>query len=102
MNYSVLAQWCKQPLPQFLKFKAIEKAGDQFRIVFIKTDLFLQINLCSNDGFCFFSQDDSLQFFPTFSGVNNLFKNAVLTKMSVLGDDRVLSFCFHKNSIYGR
>ncbi len=101
MNYSTLAQWCNEPLPQFLKFKSMERAADQYRISFTKSYLFLQINLSGKDNFCFFTQDDTLDFTPAFSGVMSLFQNAVLSEISPLGNDRILSFLFHKRSIYG-
>ncbi len=101
MNYSTLVQWCDEPLPKFLKFKAIERASDQYRITFVKSNLFLQINLSGNDSFCFFTQDDTLDFTPTFSGINTIFQKATLEQITPLGGDRVLSFLFHKRSIYG-
>ncbi len=101
MNYSTIAQWCRKPLPQFLKFQSIEKSSDQYRITFAKTPLFLQLNLCGNDGFCFFSQDDILEFAPTFSGIINLFKNAALLEIKTPTCDRIVEFSFEKKSIYG-
>ncbi len=101
MDYSTLVQWCNEPFGETLKVKEIERFEDQFRLSFINGNKFLQINLSGENSFCFFTETDILDFKPTLSGISNVFKNALLSKIKILGNDRIICFEFEKNSIYG-
>ena len=60
MKYEYLAAWATENSYPKAVFKRIDKYEDQYRIIFRKRNTFLQINLASEDSFCFFTDEDLL------------------------------------------
>ncbi|MFC1888067.1 hypothetical protein ACFLYK_04595, partial [Candidatus Cloacimonadota bacterium] len=62
MEYKYLSAWVEQIRQEDLVFQELLKFRDQYVISFKRTRKYLQINLASEDSFCFFSTEKKMLF----------------------------------------
>ena len=96
MLYKYLWEWQNQVRFQNLTFKEIRKFEDQYAIFFRNEKLFLQINLSSQDCFCFFSSNIFHKFekAPKLHNINSNLHNAKLNKIGISDNDRIINLYF--------
>jgi len=104
MKYKFLSAWTKQNERQNLYFFSLRKTSDQYAIFFKKSDRFLQINLASEDSFCFFSEYEQLSFLEhkNLSLFKRYLANANLREISISQSDRIIFLHFEKTDIYNQ
>ena len=102
MQYKYLAEWIKENREQNLVFKSIRKFEDQYSIEFIKQKEELQINLSSQDCFCFFTQSKTIPFElrNELDIINTHLKKARLNELIISETDRIIFVNFSKIDIY--
>lgn len=102
MLYKFLTRWAEENRIQNLVFNSICKFEDQYSIDFRKRKDKLQINLSSQDCFCFFTQKCILPFEQRneLNIINTHLFKAKLDEISILDDDRIISLNFTKIDIY--
>ncbi|MBT3168985.1 MAG: DUF814 domain-containing protein [Candidatus Cloacimonetes bacterium] len=103
MKYKYLADWATSQTEK-LVFKEVKKFEDQIAIIFKKTKKFLQINLASEDSFCFFTENKELPFESAkmYSNFNIHLASSHLQKIEISDSDRIVFFHFEKVDIYGQ
>ncbi len=92
MEYKYLAAWVQQNKQEDLIFQEIVKFQDQYAVKFKKTGLFLQVNLASENSFCFFSSRKKLPF-DTDNGlniINHTLSGSRLNAVVLAEKDRVI------------
>lgn len=96
MEYKYLAAWVDQIERKGLLFQKILKFQDQYALQFNKTNVFLQINLASEDSFCFFSKSNKLPFKEdnNLNKINQTLKGSKLILISLAQQDRVIYIDF--------
>jgi len=104
MKYKYLAAWATENSYPKAVFKRIDKYEDQYRIIFRKRNTFLQINLASEDSFCFFTDEDLLpwQEANDLSVISTHLSSARLNKIEISKMDRIIHFLFEKIDIYNQ
>ena len=104
MIYKYLAEWVNNSQNKILTVKSIKKFEDQFAIYFYKEKQFLQINLSSEDSFCFFTESSELPLSEDKRLLifNNHLTKAKLHKINISEKDRILIFEFVKVDIYNQ
>jgi predicted ribosome quality control (RQC) complex YloA/Tae2 family protein len=92
MEYKYLAAWVEQNKQKDLIFQELVKFRDQYAVKFKKTGTFLQINLASEDSFCFFSSDDRIPFRSerSLNKFNHILYGSRLNNISITENDRIL------------
>lgn len=102
MQYKYLAEWIKENREQNLVFKSIRKFEDQYSIEFIKQKEELQINLSSQDCFCFFTQSKTIPFElrNELDIMNTHLKKAQLNELIISETDRIIYLDLFKIDIY--
>jgi len=102
MQYKYLAEWLQENREQNLVFNSIGKFEDQYCLVFSKRKMKLQINLSSQDCFCFFSENNTLPFEQKYEldNMNTHLAKARLTELEISESDRIVSLNFFKIDIY--
>ena len=102
MQYKYLSEWIKENWEQDLVFKSIRKYEDQYSIEFIKQKEELQINLSSQDCFCFFTQNKIIPFElrNELDIINIHLNKARLTELTISETDRIIYLNFSKIDIY--
>jgi len=104
MKYNYLATWAEENSVQKLVFKKLERYEDQYRMIFRKQRDFLQVNLASEDSFCFFSEE---HFLP-WREANDLgvtathLGSARLIEINISKQDRIIHLNFEKIDIYNQ
>jgi len=103
MKYKYLADWATSQTEKLI-FKEVKKNEDQIAIIFKKTKKFLQINLASEDSFCFFTEKKKLPFKTAkmYANFNIHLASSRLQKIEISAMDRILFFHFEKVDIYGQ
>ncbi len=104
MQYKYLAEWLKENKEQNLVFKSIAKFEDQYSIEFSKRKEGLQINLSSQDCFCFFTQNKTIPFEQRneLEIMNTHLNKAHLRELSICETDRIIYLGFSKIDIYNK
>ena len=104
MEYKFLHRWVKEAGQKNLQFKSFLKFRDQYIITFKKTHLYLQINLASENSFCFFSEKKYLPFEERneLNKFNLHLASSRLTNIEISKNDRILSVTFSKIDIYNQ
>ncbi len=104
MKYKYLAAWANANSNAKAVFKKIEKYEDQYRIIFRKKNVFLQINLASEDTFCFFTEENFLpwQEANDLSVISTHLSSARLNGIEISKTDRIIYFQFEKIDIYNQ
>ncbi len=104
MRYKYLAKWIEENFEQNLVFKRIERFEDQIRILFRKQKKYFQINLASEDSFCFFSEKKLLPWEEAkeYSTLETHLSSARFTGMSISDKDRIIRLSFEKIDIYNQ
>ncbi len=102
MQYKYLAEWLNENKEQNLVFKSIGRFEDQYCLEFSKRKLKLQINLSSQECFCFFTSNITLPFEQKheLDNMNSHLAKARLTELKISDTDRIISLNFSKIDIY--
>ena len=102
MQYKYLAEWIKENREQNLVFKSISKFEDQYSIEFSKRKEKFQINLSSQECFCFFTQNITIPFEQRneLDIMNTHLTKARLIELSISETDRIIYLNFSKIDIY--
>ena len=102
MQYKFLAEWIKESREQNLVFKSISKFEDQYSIEFSKRKEKLQINLSSQECFCFFTKNKTIPFEQRneLDIINIHLNKARLTELTISETDRIIYLNFSKIDIY--
>ena len=104
MKYKYLAEWVNNYKNLNIIVKEIKRFEDQFAIFFQKERQFLQINLSSEDSFCFFTESRELPFLSDKRLVifNAHLSKAKLEKINISEKDRIIMLEFSKVDIYNQ
>ena len=104
MKYKYLAEWINNNKNLNIFVKEIKRFEDQFAIFFQKERQFLQINLSSEDSFCFFTESRELPFLSDKRLVifNAHLSKAKLEKINISDKDRIIILEFSKVDIYNQ
>ncbi len=102
MQYKFLVEWIKESSERNLVFKSISKFEDQYSIEFGKRKEKLQINLSSQECFCFFTQNKTIPFEQRneLDIMNNHLTKARLVELNIYETDRIIYLNFSKIDIY--
>ncbi len=104
MKYKYLAEWVNNHKNLNITVKEIKRFEDQFAIFFQKERQFLQINLSSENSFCFFTESGKLPFLPDkrLMIFNNHLSKTKLEKINISEKDRIIILEFSKVDIYNQ
>ncbi len=104
MKYKYLAKWINNYKNLNITVKEIKRFEDQFAIFSQKERQFLQINLSSEDSFCFFTESGKLPFSQDkrLLVFNNHLSKAKLEKINISKKDRIITLEFSKVDIYNQ
>ena len=104
MEYKFLRRWVSEAEAGNFQFKSFLKFRDQYIIKFKKTHLFLQINLASENSFCFFSEKKLLPFEERneLNKFNLHLASSRLKNIEISDNDRIVTFTFSKIDIYNQ
>lgn len=104
MQYKFLSEWVKENQNNNFVFWEINKFEDQYAILFKKRKKYLQINLTSENSFCFISEKDVLPFESDamLKIFNSCLSNTKLGEIGISDIDRIIYFRFSKIDIYNQ
>ncbi|MCK4654294.1 MAG: DUF814 domain-containing protein [Candidatus Cloacimonetes bacterium] len=104
MHYRFLKKWVYENQNKRLSFEKMEKFEDQYAIFFRKQEGFLQINLTSENSFCFITEKDILSFESdaVLKSFNSHLSNTKLEKIEISDSDRIIYLLFSKIDIYNQ
>ncbi len=104
MKYKYLAEWVNSYKNLNITVKEIKRFEDQFAFFSQKERQFLQINLSSEDSFCFFTDSGKLPFSYDKRLIifNNHLSKAKLEKVNISEKDRIITLEFSKVDIYNQ
>jgi predicted ribosome quality control (RQC) complex YloA/Tae2 family protein len=104
MQYGILKKWAEENAKQNLAFHRFERFEDRYRISFKKQKKHLQINLSSQECFCFFSSESSLPFSEKkeLLHFNQNLSGSKLQTISISDSDRIIFLEFNQIDIYNQ
>ncbi|MCD4819684.1 MAG: NFACT RNA binding domain-containing protein [Candidatus Cloacimonetes bacterium] len=104
MQYKYLEEWVNTTSYENLYVHKIVTYQDQTFFFFKKKKIFLQINLSSENSFCFFGEKIPIPEEKCIQSLSleNFFKHSKLKKISLISQDRIISFLWEKVDIYNQ
>jgi len=92
MEYKYLAGWVEQNEAKGLVFQELLSFHDQYALKFLKSRTYLQINLASQNSFCFLTENSELPFSSDnrFNKINTILKNARMSGLRISEKDRII------------
>jgi len=104
MQYKYLEEWMLRNESHNLVLNKILKFENQYALFFFKNIKNLQINLSSENSFCFFTKLEKLPFTDVkeLRNFNSHLNNARFEKITIFEKDKILDLYFSKIDIYNR
>ena len=100
MKYKYLEAWVREVNDFSNRVKATTYFEDQIFINFMKTNIKLQLNLASEDTFCFFTKSDKLNSKGKLENFDEYLRNAKLSGINIIEGERIIVFKFQKITMY--
>jgi predicted ribosome quality control (RQC) complex YloA/Tae2 family protein len=102
MDIKYLIKWIEENDSNSLIIKELRNYRNQYCILFKQTKLFLQMNLLTENPFCFFTEKKILPFVVNKESErwNQILNHAVVKGMTIRENERIIIFNLTKTDIY--